>query len=290
MRLLCFVPLVFLPVTALAQNVMTWLMTDLPPASIRRNGLPSDGMTDQQIAFIRARWPEVEHRVVYANLKRSWALLDAGQQACYSFTLITPQRLERAHIVPTSLLPPPQLIFRRDALATLPLNAQHEVELDRLLAQRQLRGLLSEKRSFGLTIDHALQQRPASALLEVTPVGSFGENIFARLMVNRSDYTIDYEFVYTYYLKRDPMLHELQTLPIAGNTTPIRVGFACPRTAWGKATALKIGSILATRDGVQMLRQSTERWLSTESRHRYSAMLEDFYRARENPALGLTPP
>ena len=96
--------------------------------------------------------------------------------------------------------------------------------------------------------------------------------------------------MYAYYLKRDPMLRELQTLPIAGNTAPIRVGFACPRTAWGKATALKIGSILATRDGVQMLRQSSERWLSGESRQRYSAMLEDFYHARENPALGLTPP
>ncbi|MFC0169699.1 TIGR02285 family protein [Pseudoduganella danionis] len=290
MRQLCYVLLLFSPVMAMAQNVMTWLMTDLPPASIRVAGLPSDGITDQQIAYIRAHWPEVEHRVAYANLKRSWALLEAGQQACYSFTLITPQRLERAYIVPTSVLPPPQLIFRRDALPSLPLNAQHEVDLERLLAQRQLRGLLSEKRSFGLTIDHALQQRSAQALLEVTPVGSLGENIFARLLVNRTDYTIDYDFVYAYYLKRDPMLRELLTLPIAGNAAPIRVGFACPRTAWGKATALKISSILATREGVQMLRQSTERWLSPESRQRYSDALEAFYHARENPALGLTPP
>ncbi|MBY0557926.1 MAG: TIGR02285 family protein [Burkholderiaceae bacterium] len=290
MRTLCLALPLLLPVMAGAQNVMTWLVPDLPPASIRVDGRPSDGMSDQQIAFLRARWPEAEHRVVYANLKRSWTLLEAGQPACYSFTLITPQRLEKAYIVPASLLPPPLLIFRRDAASALPLNARHEVELATLLTQRQLRGLLSEKRSFGAAIDRTLRQRPDHVTLEVTPIGSYGENIFTRLLLNRADYTIDYDFVHAYYLSRDPMLRDLQTRPIAGSNTPITMGFACPKTPWGKAAASKIDAILGTREGAQMLRQTAERWLGNDSRQRYGEQLSAFYRQREKPMLGLSTP
>jgi len=290
MRKFCLTLSLLLPVMAGAQNVMTWLLPDLPPASIRLDGRPSDGMTDQQIAYIRARWPEVEHRLVYANLKRSWTLLEAGQPACYSFTLITPQRLEKAYIVPASLLPPPQLIFRRDAASALPLNAHHEVDLPSLLAQRQLRGLLSEKRSFGITIDRTLRQRADNVIMEVTPIGSYGENIFTRLLLNRADYTIDYDFVHAYYLSHDPMLRELQTRPIAGSNTPVTMGFACPKTPWGKATASKIDAILGTREGAHMLRQTAERWLGTDSRQRYGEQLASFYRQREKPMLGLRQP
>jgi len=68
------------------------------------------------------------------------------------------------------------------------------------------------------------------------------------------------------------------------------MGFACPKTPWGKATASKIDAILGTREGAHMLRQTAERWLGTDSRQRYGEQLASFYRQREKPMLGLRQP
>ena len=285
MRALLFALSLTLPASAAAQAVMTWLMPDLPPASIRAPGQPSAGITDAQIAYVKAHWPEVEHRFVYANLKRSWTMLEAGEPACYSFTLINPERLKAAYIVDTGLLPPPQLVTRAELAAALPLNARHEVDLPKLLAMRELRGLLSEKRSFGASLDATLRQRPADASVELTVIGSYGENILSKMLLSRADYTIDYDFVVAYYKSRHPKMDELRSFPIAGNALPMRLGFACPRTAWGKATAHKIDTLLGSREGAQALRLSVDKWLSQDVRQRYEEQFSAFYRLREKPML-----
>lgn len=272
-----------LPVAATAQAVMTWLMPDLPPASIRLDGQPSTGIVDMEIAYVAAHWPEVEHRYIYANLKRSWTMLDAGEPACYSFTLINAERLKRAYIVETIALPPLQLFVRAEAAAMLPFNADHQVDLAQLLAMRTLRGLLSEKRSYGVQLDAILRKRPPDASLKLTTIGSYGENIFSKMRLSRADYTIDYDFVYAYYQSRNPKLSGLQSVPIAGSGELLKSGFACPKTPWGKATAQRIDAILGTREGAQAMRRSLDNWLSPNTRQLYANQFAAFYRQRERP-------
>ncbi|OFA04940.1 hypothetical protein DUGA2_16850 [Duganella sp. HH101] len=290
MRALLLALSLTLPASAAAQAVMTWLMPDLPPASIRARNSPGAGITDAQIAYVQGRWPEVQHRFLYANLKRSWTMLDAGEQVCYSFTLINAERMQRAHIVETGLLPPLQLVARAEVAAALPLNAGGEVDLPRLLAMPALRGLVSEKRSFGARLDAALRRRPPDSTLKQTTIGSYGENILSKMLLSRADYTIDYDFVLAYYKDRNPKLSELRSFPIAGNAEPIKLGFACPRTEWGKATARKLDSLLASKEGAQALRGSVDKWISQDARQRYAEQFAAFYRRREKPMLAPVEP
>lgn len=285
MRLLLLAMTLTLPTIAAAQDVMTWLIPDLPPVSIHTGDRPGSGIVDTQIAYVTARWPEVEHRFVYANLKRSWTMLGAGQPVCYSFTLINPERLKTAYIVETGVLPPLHLVARPEAVSALPLNAKQEVDLPRLLAMRELRGLISERRSFGAQLDATLSQRPPDASLKLTTISSYGETILSKMLLSRADYTIDYDFVLSYYQGRNRKLAKVRSFPIANNSEPIKFGFACPKTPWGKATAQKIDSILGTREGAQAMRQSVESRLSHDSRQRYADQFTAFYRGREKPTL-----
>ncbi|MQA39518.1 TIGR02285 family protein [Rugamonas aquatica] len=285
MRALLLALSLTLPASAAAQAVMTWLMPDLPPASIRARDQPSAGITDAQIAYVQAHWPEVQHRFVYANLKRTWTMLDAGEPVCYSFTLINAERLKRAHIVETGLLPPLQLVVRAEVAAALPLNANGEVDLPRLLAMPELRGLISEKRSFGTQLDTALRRRPPNSTLKQTVIGSYGENILSKMLLSRADYTIDYDFILAYYKDRNPRLGVLRSFPIAGNAEPIKLGFACPKTDWGKATARKLDELLASKEGARALRNSIDKWISPDARQRYAEQFSAFYRRREKPML-----
>jgi uncharacterized protein (TIGR02285 family) len=272
------------------QAVMTWLIPDLPPISIRSNDKPGAGIVDKEIAYIVAHWPQVEHRFVYANLKRSWAMLKAGQPACYCFTLSNPERLKSAYIVETGVLPPLHLLARSEVAGALPLNARQEVDLPLLLSKHKLRGLISEKRSFGKQLDNMLRQRPADAPLTLTTISNYGESIFAMMLLNRVDYTIDYDFILSYYQSRNDKLAAVRSFPIASNGEPIKFGFACPKTAWGKATARKIDDILGTREGAQAMRESVEAWLSEDTRRRYADQFGAFYRRREKPMLHLDGP
>jgi uncharacterized protein (TIGR02285 family) len=291
MRLLLLAMTLTLHNVAPAQAVMTWLIPDLPPVSIRTNhNQPGSGIIDTQVAYVAAHWPEVEHRFVYANLKRSWAMLEAGKPACYSFTLITPERRKKAHIIETGVLPPLHLVVRPEVAAALPLNARQEVDLPRLLAMRELRGLISEKRSFGARLDATLRQRPPDASLKLTAISGYGEAILQSMLLSRADYTIDYDFMLSYYQSRHHKLTQLRSFAIANNTKTIKFGLACPRTAWGKATAQKIDGILGTREGAQALRHSVEARLSQDSRQRYADQFATFYRRREKPTLRLDGP
>lgn len=290
MRLLLLAMTLTLPDVAAAQAVMTWLIPDLPPVSIRTNDKPSAGIIDTQVAYLAAHWPEAEHRFVYANLKRSWSMLEAGKPACYSFTLITPERRKSAYIVETGVLPPLHLVVRPEVAAALPLNARQEVDLPRLLAMRELHGLISDKRSFGARLDATLRQRPPDASLKLTTISSYGEAILLSMLLNRADYTIDYDFILSYYQGRHHKLAQLRSFAIANNTQTIKFGLACPRTAWGKAAAQKLDGILGTREGAQMLRHSVEARLSQETRQRYADQFAAFYRRREKPTLQLDGP
>ncbi|WP_436553386.1 TIGR02285 family protein [Janthinobacterium sp. LB3P118] len=271
------------------QAVMTWLIPDLPPISIRSNDKPGAGIIDKEIAYVAAHWPEVEHRFVYANLKRSWAMLKAGLPACYSFALINPERLKVAYIVETGMLPPLHLLARSEVAGALPLTRQ-EVDLPLLLSMHELHGLISEKRSFGKPLDNMLRQRPADASLTLTTINNYGETIFSMMLLKRVDYTIDYDFILSYYQSRNHKLAGVRSFPIANNVEPVKFGFACPKTAWGKATARKIDGILGTRDGAQAMRHSVEAWLSQDTRRRYADQFGVFYRRRETPMLPLDGP
>lgn len=271
------------PAAAQAREVMSWLMPDVPPASLPVNGRPTSGIADQTVLYVIRHWPEAEHRFIYANPKRTWLMIERGEPACVVAALHTAERDPMAHFVDTNLVPPLQLIVRDDAMARLPLNSHGEADLRQVLADGQLRGIVVERRSYGQQLDRLLAARPPAARLESTAVGDYGRNVLKMVLHGRADYTIDYDYALQYTRSREPGSGKLHSVPIAQNNQPMPGGFACPRNAWGLAAARRIDRIVGTREGAAAMIQAQNSWHTAASQRRYAAQINAFQLQRAKP-------
>jgi len=268
---------------AQARDKMSWLMPDVPPASMPVDGKPTTGIADQIVLYISAHWPDAEHRFIYANPKRTWLMIERGEQACVVAALRNAERDKLAYFVNTNLVPPLQLVAQESTLPRLPLNAHGEADLQKLLADPVLRGIVVERRSYGAAVDDLLARRPANSRLETTSVGDYGRNVLKLVVHGRVDYTLDYDYALQYASKSEPEVGALRTVPIAQNNKPMLGGIACPRNAWGMATVKRIDQIVGTPEGAAAMIKAQNSWHTPASQQRYAAQISEFQRQRAKP-------
>lgn len=267
---------------AQARDTMTWLMPDIPPASMPVDGKPTTGIADQIVLYLSAHWPEAEHRFVYANPKRTWLMIERGERACVVAALRNAERDKLAYFVNTNLVPPLQLVVQESTLAKLPLNAHGEADMQKLLASG-LRGIVVERRSYGAAVDELLARRPANSRLETTSVGDYGRNVLKLVSHGRADYTLDYDYALQYASRSEPEIGALKTVPIAQNNKPMLGGIACPRNAWGMATVKHIDQLVGTPEGAAAMVKAQNSWHTQASQQRYAAQINEFQRQRAKP-------
>ncbi|HEY4081152.1 MAG TPA: hypothetical protein VGM81_10665 [Burkholderiaceae bacterium] len=271
------------PQAGVTVESITWLSAHEPAVDERQR---NERLNDMMVAFMRTQWPEVQHHLVQANPRRGMQLLMAGETVCLPTAVRTPEREEQAYFTNSVLSPPPQLIVRRDKLSALPRNAAGEVDLARLLADPTLHGGLIEGRSYGPTLDAMLARKPAN---QPAPVlysgGDFGSKLLPMMALGRVDYTIEYELVLNTTDFDRKLTGALQSVPIQGAGDLVVAGVACPRNPWGLAAITEIDKRLGTPAGAAMLRQAQEHLMSLESRQRYAARLDAFFRERAHPSL-----
>lgn len=286
--LLCAGPLAAQPVV----DRITWLAGDA--AARRDDGTrPSERQidwtrpSDRLIDWIAPRLPGIVQERVTANAKRSWTLIERGEQVCHAGAVRTPQREALAYFSNTWLMPPLQLIVRRDLVAALPLDAAGRVDLSVLLADTRLQGVVVHGRSYGPVLDARLQQPAAQAVLRRVTAGDFGSNLLPMLLQGRADYALEFPNVLAAVAHGQPEVATLAALPIRGATDPVISGVACPRTPWGQAAIRRIDAVLGTPEGVAMLREGLMAALPPDSRRQYRELIDAFFRARSQPTPGL---
>lgn len=267
-------------------NTITWVSAEPAPqhASPEASGQAAlrsflEGLGDH----LKSHWPDaaIRHVVLRSNAKRAWQMVSSGEPVCVLSAIHTPEREKTAYFSDTLMGPPQQLLVRRDRLTALPRNANGEVDLPRLLADGSLRGAVVEARSYGTVIDAALEKAGKNANVARYATSDYGSRLLTMLTLDRADYTIGYEVSLT-----DDVAGALVSETIAGASTPVIGGVACPRNAWGLATIRKVDQILGTPSGAALLRKEAESWLSTaEMRKRYGPRLDEFYRQRAKPSV-----
>jgi uncharacterized protein (TIGR02285 family) len=268
---------------ARAEDSITWMLPEFPPASIPVDGKPGNGITDELMRYIMVRLPDTEHLFLQSNSKRMWAKIAAGDKVCSASAIRTPEREKISYFTPTHLLPPHHLIVREAMVKSLPINARGEVELSKMIANPRLRGLLVDHRSYGLKIDALIHDRPANSGIILSAQGNLGASFLPMIMLERSDYTIEYDFVTGYLMSKNPGLRTLRSLPIAENNKAIIGGIACPRTAWGRATIERIDRIIGTPEAAQAMRRGLDVWMTEGTRLHYLKEIDAFYRKRALP-------
>lgn len=265
---------------------ITWISAEPAPqhASPEASGQAALRSFLESLAdHLKAHWPDTttRHVVLRSNAKRAWQMVSSGEPVCVLSAIHTPEREKTAYFSDTLMGPPQQLLVRRDKLDALPRNANGEVDLPSLLADGSLRGAVVEARSYGTVVDAALEKAGKNANVARYATSDYGSRLLTMLTLDRADYTIGYEVSLT-----DDVAGALVSEPIAGASTPVIGGVACPRNAWGLATIRKVDRILGTPSGAALLRKEAESWLSTaEMRKRYGPRLDEFYHQRAKPSV-----
>lgn len=261
-----------LPPVPVTVDRITWLTSD--NSTVSNPGV--NGVTDRLVSYLTVWWPGVKHEVLVANTKRSWQMLEDGQQVCRANVVRTPEREKLVYFTNTQLTPPPQLVVRRDRLSRLPRNAAGEVLLPALLADVGLRGALVDGRSYGNAIDDMLAHRPAHGNVTLYSPRDFGGRMLQMISLDRADYSIDSDMALL--MMGEPK--DLMTVPIRGASELVMAGIACPRTPWGWSAIQGIDRALGRPEGAATLRRGLMRWLTPETRAHYGPQLEQFYRER----------
>lgn len=260
-----------------AVTKITWLASDHAP---QMKGADASGVTGRVTAYLTRQWPGVQHEVVFANAKRSWQMIENGEEVCRANLVRTPEREKVAYFTNTQLTPPPQLIVRRDRLKRLPRNAAGEVQLPRLLADTSLRGALIDGRSYGPAIDEQLAARPAASAVALYSPKDFGARVLQMLSLDRADYSVDQDMAIV--MAGNPP--DLVSVPIQGASELVMAGIACPRTPWGLAAIRGIDKAYGRPEGAANLREGLMHWLTPETKAHYAARLDAFYRERAKPS------
>ncbi len=256
---------------------ITWLSSD----NTGMQGVSDPtGVTGNMIKLVGRHWPQLKQDILIANTKRSWQMIEDGQQVCRANVVRTPEREKAAYFLNTQLTPPPQLIVRRDLLARVPRVASGEVQLPALLADDQLRGALIDGRSYGPALDELLAKRPPNAAVSFYAPRDFGGRVLQMLSLGRADYAIDLDMalIMTGHPK------DLVSVPIQGASDLVMAGIACPRTPWGLQAIRGINRALGRPEAAASLRRGLMRWLTPETQAHYAAQFDAFYRERSRPA------
>lgn len=265
---------------------ITWLMPqiDATPASANSGTAPRRVLTQTTADLLISNWGgTTQHELVMANIKRSLRMLQSAEPACMLGLLHTADRDALAWFADTHLTPPHQFVVRAAVLDKVPRNAAGEVRLERVWAERRLRGALVQGRSYGPELDELFRHQPGSALTSyVTP--DVGGNLLAMVGLGRADYTVEYDFIVTDHLVVGGSAADLVTLPIEGHADPILSGVACPKTEWGRQVATRANEVLAWPSSRRLLKEELLSRLTPNARARYGSRIEAFY-ARPIPTM-----
>lgn len=269
------------PATTWAADRITWLMPEvdtLAPPSPGAASVPvRRGLAQPLSDYLTANWgTPAKHEVLIANVKRSWRMIEDGEQACHLGVLRTPEREAAAYFFDTHLIPPHQLMVRRSALPKVPRLPDGDADLEKIWAEKQLRGAIVAGRSYGRALDALLAKRPAGVIDEYT-TSDFGGNMLSMIAVGRADYTIEFDFVLAHQQELRAATSDLVSVPIEGFSSPVISGIACPRNAWGKRTIEQVERVLSTPQARQFMRDEFISHLSPEAQARYGSRIDAFY-------------
>ncbi len=262
-----------LPVRARSDELITWLVSDGVVLGQDATQLRPSATLVELLGRLLPR----AQRVREANVKRAWAAIADGQQACATSAVRTPEREGLALFSDLLLMPPPVLIVRQEDASALPQDGQGQVDLGALLGHPRLRGALGDGRSYGRQIDALLQSRAAAVPLLRLPSASAGDRMIELLSLHRADYVIEHDAALAALGAR---AGEFRSLPILGASDMLRVGIACPRTPWGRSVIEAIDASLATAAAQSTLHELQTRMVSPDLRRHHAKAIAAFEAAR----------
>ncbi|WP_369959774.1 hypothetical protein [Pseudomonas benzenivorans] len=256
-------------------ETLTWAQLSLPRAAVPQlEGAGEDFILDAQ-RLLERELPELTHRHRASSVKRLDRELASGSPVCSMTVLRRSERDEVGYFIGYLPVLPMELVSRAGSLPESTIE-NGKVSLLKLLGL-PLRGGISPTRAYPPELQAPIEAGIARGRIEVLSNPSLNVNLMAMISHRRLDYTFEFPIFTEHYSRIAPLPEPLVSLPIVESQELITSGLYCPRTAWGKAMAVRIDA------AARRLAQAPEVLLklySTRQRAAYEEQLLDYFRTR----------
>jgi uncharacterized protein (TIGR02285 family) len=230
---------------AQAGEHITWLHPEFPPSYIASGEFAGQGYLDQQLAVLQKMLPGFTHSTVTAPLARIWHELPRTDGFCFLGASITEERLKLGLFSKRGIYTPIiQLAMRaEEAERVRPyLNAEGEVELDKLKSAADLQGAYTDTATYGPAIDdfiHAPDHAvPLNKVVEM-------RHPFILLERGRTDFIFVWPEQLTFYKRSSHSDFATASFRIAGSADAQPYYVACSKGAVGDKAITRIDAVLA---------------------------------------------
>jgi len=282
--LLCLLLTALVAQSAEARERLLWLVRDLPPFTIFEGPAKGQGVIDQLLPMLIAQMPEYDHQIVRVNRARGIQMLQEPSFTCDPTLLWTPERARYVHFSQPSLgvLSSGLVVRKHDQALLEPFLDGQQVDLQRLLAQTQLKLGIVAERSYSVQVDDVLKQLPDSAFSR-----HYGNDATASLLqmqqLGRLQLVLGYWPEVRYLIQQqNGSLDDYRFYPIRGVDRYQFLHVGCSDTALGREAIAHIDQLLP------MLRRDTlpglyARWLDAELQEDYLGQARHFFEQGEAP-------
>ncbi|MFJ4053573.1 TIGR02285 family protein [Pseudomonas sp. NPDC089743] len=265
-----------------AKERLLWLVRDLPPFTILEGAAKGQGAIDRMLALLIEQMPEYDHDIVRVTRARGIQMLqDPASFTCDPTLMWTPERAKFVHFSKPALgAMSGGLVVRKQAEPLLaPFLDGAQIDLKRLLSDKQLKLGLVAGRSYSTQIDAILHPLPDSVLSR-----HYGNDATANLLqmqrLGRLQLVLGYWPEVRYLIQQQGgSLDDYQFHPIQGVDRYQFLHVGCSDTPSGRAAIAHIDQLLSA------LRQDTlpalyARWLDPEFQTEYLEQSRHFFEGR----------
>jgi uncharacterized protein (TIGR02285 family) len=268
---------------AQADPQLVWAIPPFPPAFIERHGQISGYGIEVQNWF-SGRLSGYRQKNARVPLARLLAEMRGPQLRCSSVLLETPERRKYIYFSQPVLMHLPLSVVIRTADISLfrpMINARGEINLDLLLANRSLESAVRIGRSYGATIDQALDR--AGKNTNIMRIGA-DDKLIRLLALKRLDWVFAFPSEAEYQRRQARLDISLESIPIAGNPPILRGTFGCSKTPEGKKVIDQVNRIIDANPDRPWQSLYAD-WLSPQDKSRYNRKLSLL-----RPGRSLQPP
>ncbi|AVE05551.1 hypothetical protein CYL20_13715 [Pseudomonas palleroniana] len=258
------------PLSASAEDTLTWLLRDLPPLTIFEGPQKDHGALDHLIPMLEAQLPEYHHQVLHVNRARGMQMLRNPSLTCDPSVLWTQERAayvafsEQAFVVLSNGV----MIRRSEREAMAPFIVDGKFDLQAFLQTPDARlGAIAE-RSYGPAIDERLKQTDPHKLAL-----HYGNDALGSLLqmqrLGRLEAVLGYWTEIRYQATRQGIApDDLMFLAIKGAAPYQRIYIGCSDTVEGRRAIARINQAL---EGLPQadVQNAYALWLDPHMRERY---------------------
>ena len=258
------------PLSANAEDTLTWLLRDLPPLTIFEGPKKGQGALDQLLPILIERLPEYRHQVLHVNRARGMQMLREPRLTCDPSLLWTAERAkymvfsDQAFMVASNGI----TLRRSEQNAMTPFIVDGQFDLRAFLEAHKARVGVVAERSYGPVIDEQLKQADPHKLAL-----HYGNDALGSLLqmqrLARLEAVLGYWPEIRYHaLQQGIAADDLSFYPIKGSAPYQRTHIGCADTPTGREAIQRINQVL--RDIPQeQVQQSYASWLDPIMRAHY---------------------